>query len=266
MKIKESKCEYEIDLPRCGADAHFQYYDKKQKKKIRADWLDNTGLPTTHFTGLFFAPCGSGKSSLVCSLLTSTKPKSRAYCGVFDKIYFCCPISSLRSMKDDPYESIPDNQIYEEFDDRFMNDMNELTLKNSEAGLDSCIVIDDACNKLKRHENALANLMLTHRHRATTILVLNQDVCQCPLSIRSNATCCWFFAQSNQKRMELLRTEFMSFMTLDEYKKFYNWCFKKKGDNLFIKFALPYTYYRNFKKLEFEGLENSVAPQAEERP
>ena len=132
MKIKESKCEYEIDLPRCGADAHFQVYDKKQKKKVRADWLDNTGLPTTHFTGLFFAPCGSGKSSLVCSLLTSTKPKSRAYCGVFDKIYFCCPISSLRSMKDDPYESIPDNQIYEEFEFyiiSFNSEKDPLTIK-----------------------------------------------------------------------------------------------------------------------------------------
>ena len=256
MKIEEGTLQYKIDLPKCGADQHFQVYDKKMKKRVNADWLDLTCRPKTHFCGLFFAPCGSGKSSLLCSLLTSTKKGSRAYKGCFDKIYFCAPVSSIRSMYDNPYESIPDSQIYEQFDETFMKDMDKITNLNSEQDLDSCIVIDDACNKLKRHETALSNLILTHRHRKTTIFVLCQDVCQAPLSIRSNATCLWFFAQSNAKRVELLRTEFMSFMNPEEYKKFYAFCFNKKGDHLFIKNELPYTYYKNFKKLEFLGLES----------
>ena len=45
-----------------------------------------------------------------------------------------------------------------------------------------------------------------------------------PLSVRSNLTGGFFFKQSNQKRIQLLREEYMSFMSNGEYKKFEKFC------------------------------------------
>ena len=78
---------------------------------------------------------------------------------------------------------------------------------------------------------------LTHRHLKTSVHILAQDVCQVPLSIRSNLTGGFFFKQSNAKRVQLLREEYLSFLSLDEYKKAECYIWKKKGDTLYIKFG-----------------------------
>ena len=128
----------------------------------------------------------------------------------------------------------------------------------------SCIIIDDACSRLKRLADPLSNLLLTHRHLKTSVHILAQDVCQVPLSIRSNLTGGFFFKQSNAKRVQLLREEYLSFLSLDEYKKAECYIWKKKGDTLYIKFGgLPFKCHRisdlKVREIAFHDLESQEA-------
>ena len=99
----------------------------------------------------------------------------------------------------------------------------------------SLIIIDDAVSRLKRLADPLSNLLLTHRHLKTSVHILAQDVMQVPLSIRANLTGGFFFKQSNYKRIQLLREEYLSFLSPEEYKKFECYIWKKKGDCLYVQ-------------------------------
>jgi hypothetical protein len=124
----------------------------------------------------------------------------------------------------------------------------------------SLIIIDDAVSRLKRLADPLSNLLLTHRHLKTSVHILAQDICQVPLSIRANLTGGFFFKQSNAKRIQLLREEYLSFLSPDEYKKFECYIWKKKGDCLYINFRLPYRYHHirdlKVREIAFQDLES----------
>jgi hypothetical protein len=106
-------------------------------------------------------------------------------------------------------------------------DVSARVSENAEKGEHSLLFIDDAVNRLKKLENPLANLMLTNRHKKLAVWILSQDFTQVPLSIRSNINIGIFFKQSNAKRIELLREEYLSMLSKDEYRKFekyvYSW-------------------------------------------
>lgn len=258
MKIVEGSKNLELDLPPMGVDKTFTVYDKKKKKYIKADWIKKTGLPPTHSVLIYYGCCGSGKSSLMTSLITSKKPASRVYRGCFDRIYICADYSSIRSLAGDPFGDIPEEQFFHTFNESFLQEITETVKENSDNDLDSLVIIDDSVNRLKRLADPLCNFLLVHRHLKCTTHILAQDICQVPLSVRSNLTGGFFFKQSNQKRIQLLREEYMSFMSNEEYKKFEKFCWNKKGDVLYISFKLPFRYYKNFKEITFEELENST--------
>ena len=83
---------------------------------------------------------------------------------------------------------------------------------------------------------------------------------QVPLSIRANLTGGFFFKQSNYKRIQLLREEYLSFLSPEEYKKFECYIWKKKGDCLYINFRLPYRYHHirdlKVREIAFQDLES----------
>ena len=126
----------------------------------------------------------------------------------------------MRSINGDPFKSIPEDQYYETFDEHFLKDVTQRVHDNALDDLNSLIIIDDAVSRLKRLADSLSNLLLTHRHLKTSIHILAQDIVQVPLSIRANLTGGFFFKQSNNKRIQLLREEYLSFLDPIQYKKF----------------------------------------------
>jgi hypothetical protein len=260
MKIIESKPNLDIDLPGMSADATFTVYNKNTKKYEKAEYIKNTGLPSSNHILIYYGLTGQGKTSNMCSLVTSKKPGSKVYRGVFDKIYICASYTSMRSITGDPFKSIPEDQYYETFDEQFLRDVTQRVHDNALDDLNSLIIIDDAVSRLKRLADPLSNLLLTHRHLKTSIHILAQDIVQVPLSIRANLTGGFFFKQSNNKRIQLLREEYLSFLNPIQYKKFEAYVWQKKGDCLYVSFRLPYRYHRisdlKVRELTFENLED----------
>jgi hypothetical protein len=245
-------------------------WNKETKKYEKANYIKETGLPSSSHVLIYYGVCGSGKSSLMTSLITSKKKGSKVYRGCFDKIYICASYTSMRSISCDPFKSVPESQYYEEFNEAFLRDVVSRVRENALEDMHSLIIIDDACNKLKRLENPLANLILQHRHLLCSLHILQQDPCQVPLGIRSNLTGGFFFKQSNAKRIQLLHEEYLSFLSPDEYKKFECHIFKKKGDCLFIKFGgLPFRYHRisdlKVREITFEDLDSKCKDEPPEK-
>ena len=140
--------------------------------------------------------------------------------------------------------------------------------ENALEDMHSLIIIDDAVSRLKRLADPLSNLLLTHRHLKTSVHILAQDVMQVPLSIRANLTGGFFFKQSNYKRIQLLREEYLSFLSPEEYKKFECYIWKKKGDCLYVNFRLPYRYHKisdlKVREITFEDLESKCEDEPPE--
>ena len=270
MKIVEQKPTLDIDLPTITADDTFTFWNKKTKKYEKANYIKETGLPSSSHVLMYYGVCSSGKSSLMSSICASKKEGSRVYYQCFDKVYICASYTSMRSLGSDPFKSVPLDQWYEEFNEAFLRDITERVRENALEDMHSLVIIDDACNKLKRLEYPLANLLLQHRHLRVSLHILQQDLCQCPLSIRANLTGAFFFKQSNAKRIQLVREEYFSMMSNDEYKKFECQVYKKKGDCIFVKFgSLPYKYYRisdlKFRQISFEDLESKCEDEPSEK-
>lgn len=258
MKIIEGRRNLELDLPKMRVDNTFTVYESKKKCYVPATWIEKTGLPKTHHCMAYFGCCGSGKTSTMVSIVCSKKKDSRVYYGCYDHIYICAKYSSIRSIGSDPFKSIPEDQFYPEFNVDFIDKMNELCESNSSEGEDTLIVIDDAVNRLKSSkiiQDKLSNLMLCHRHLKVPIHLLCQDICQAPLNIRSNLTGAFIFKQTNEKRVNLVREEYLSQFNPIEYKQVCDYLYRKKGDSLYVDFGPPFRYFRNFQPIEFTDLE-----------
>jgi hypothetical protein len=262
MKIVESDSKHEIELPVVTADDIYTYYDPSTKTYKPAQHILDAGFMASPHNMIFFGLTGSGKTSAATGMLVNKSPKSRLYFGIFDKIYMCCSQESMNSIKGQPFKSIPPQQWYDSFSEAMIADVSARVSENAEKGEHSLLFIDDAVNRLKKLENPLANLMLTNRHKKLAVWILSQDFTQVPLSIRSNINIGIFFKQSNAKRIELLREEYLSMLSKDEYRKFEKYVYKKKGDALMINFRLPFRYHLirdlKVKELFFEGLENEM--------
>ena len=91
MKIVEQKPTLDIDLPTITADSTFTVWNKDTKKYEKANYIKETGLPSSSHILIYYGLTGQGKTSLLCSLVTSKKKGSKVYRlgGVFDKIYIC---------------------------------------------------------------------------------------------------------------------------------------------------------------------------------
>ena len=261
MKIVESQAKHEIELPTVTADSMYTYYDTATKTYKPAQHIVDAGFMASPHNMIFFGLTGQGKTSLATAMLCN-RGKSKLFYGVFDKIYMCCSQESMNSIKGKPFSSIPGDQWYDQFNESMIADVSRRVSENAEKGEHSLLFIDDAVNRLKSLQNPLSNLMLTNRHKKLATWILSQDFTQVPLSIRSNINIGIFFKQSNAKRIELLREEYLSMLSKDEYRKFEEYCYKKKGDALMINFRLPYRYHliRDLKvrELFFEGLENEM--------
>ena len=218
MKIVEQKPTLDIDLPTITADSTFTVWNKDTKKYEKANYIIETGLPSSSHVLIYYGVAGSGKTSTMCSIISSRKKGSKVYRGCFDKIYICASYTSMRSISGDPFAKLDKSQFYEEFNEAFLRDVVSRVRENALEDKHSLIIIDDACSRLKRLADPLSNLLLTHRHLKTSVHILAQDVMQVPLSIRSNLTGGFFFKQSNYKRIQLLREEYLSFLSPDEYK------------------------------------------------
>ena len=144
---------------------------------------------------LIVAPTGSGKSQLVCALLTT------AYLKCFNKVWFITPQWDRDIYKD--ALDIPEQQVFREYDDDVLDaivkDIRKRNAKKKKNNLEhDCIVIDDSMEAWQ--ESKHLNYITTHiRHDNISLIVCLQYARGCMKKCARQQMSSVIFFPSNTK-------------------------------------------------------------------
>ena len=173
------------------------------------------------FAMLIIGKPGMGKTTLILSLICK---KGKAFNRKFDKVYLWSP--SLVTMKDDPFELIPEDQKFE-----------EATVENISEVLDD--VIADIRGKGKGMvENLLQKIFFNRRHLAgaggsVSIIATSQSYNKIDPKLRKTASQIVFYKNLHKKETESLFDEVI-LLPKKEYIDTLRFVFNKKHDFLYI--------------------------------
>jgi hypothetical protein len=193
---------------------------------------------------------GSGKSTFLLSMLTSTK-KDRIYKGVFKDIIYCCPPNSRGTVKDNPLEECTvHNGISLDIVENIVDNKTKYD-ESPKKHYNQLLIIDDCTASLKNKQNIeiLNELSMNRRHLSLSIILLTQYVTSVPASVRSQLSQIVLFKPSNNKDYDTLKREFIN-MHGDAFIDFINFVFKGAHDNLFID-CNSNEMYKNLQKIIF---------------
>ena len=241
MIVEEHKTDLEVDVPTMLCDS------------VICDKI-HPSLPNKSFVMLVVGDKGSGKSSAVTSMVTSKKKNSKAYRGKFEDIMLNIPRSSLKSIKGNPFDDLPTENLFENFDEQFLDAVLERAEENSAEDFKTLVVVDDASSKLKTNKGVidrLTSIVHKHRHLKLSIMILVQSLTSVPLAIRKNSDTLVYFKPVNEKSNTIFKEEFLGEFTTQEARMLFQYVFKKKGDFLMVRVENPVVnYYRKFNLLK----------------
>ena len=143
----------------------------------KLDEYDLTSFLNSHSTTLFIGRPKSGKTSLLYSFFKSRE----IFKGTFDKVFLFQPEQSRASMKDKLFDSLPEEQKFEE--------LNIDNLESMEAQLseyNNVAIFDDMTAYLKDSSirKKLKELVFNRRHKHLTIIFLVQTYLSVEKDIR----------------------------------------------------------------------------------
>ena len=152
ITIKQNKAP---DLKTCKMQC-----DKKLSEHL--DEYDLTKFLNQHQMCLLIGKPRSGKTSLLYSFFKSKKLLK----GVYSTIYIFQPKHSRSSMSDNIFDTLPEDQKYEELNFENLNNVSERVKKDAEDGYTSCIIMDDMTAYLKNHDTMklFKELCFNRRH------------------------------------------------------------------------------------------------------
>jgi len=187
----------------------------------------------------------------------------KVYNRKFDKVYVVSP--SLKTAKDNPFESLPPEQIENEltvdFLDRFVNEV-------SESGEKVLLLLDDVVNDIRKNkgvDKTLAKILYNRRHitadggdeaNGVTCWLTTQSYNRIPLMIRKVANGIVAFKLKNVKEIMSIFDEFVIGLTKEQFLDILKYVFQNPYDFLFMNFDNPWdeVYHRNFNQLVIKGL------------
>lgn len=256
MKINEGNQDLEIELADMHTDKTLTYWDAKKKEYVK---VTHNCLPKSHFLLAIAGRCGSGKSTVLTSLLTSRGEKTRVYRGCFDFVYFICNRTSLSSMKNSPFGEIPEDQCFEDFTKETLTEVWNRVQENKENDKDSLIVIDDQVSRTRQFESQFHNICLVFRHFRCSIIWCVQDIKMISPVLRNNLSGLILFRNENKEREKIVHQEYLSYLNPREWALFAKYVWRNHGDTLYIDMkSHPMKLYRNYKLLDISGYESEV--------
>lgn len=157
------KCDFVCDDP---------LHEKLNKYEL-------TKFLNQHSTTLLIGKPKSGKTSLMYSLMKGLLRK------VFHNIFLFQPSDSRYSMKDKIFDSLPEDQKFEELDYESLSICIN-RIKDEPKEYNNCIIIDDLTAHLKNKDvqKILKELIYNRRHLRTSIYFLSQTWYAVPKDIR----------------------------------------------------------------------------------
>lgn len=202
--------------------------DTKLHSKL--DNYEATSLINKSNFSLFLGKPGSGKTSLMVSLLNTPALFKRC----FHRIYVFMPSHSRGSLKNNIFEQLPENQLYDTLDVETINDVFERIEENADDGKFSLIILDDVQQYLKDKYVAkrLLEIVANRRHLKTSVWLLAQTYKSIPRQIRQVLTNLFVF-KINKAEMENIFTEQVELFK-EHFQTVLHKAYREPHDYLFI--------------------------------
>ena len=175
---------------------------------------------------------GSGKTSLMVSFIQTPKKFKK----VFNKIYVFMPNSSRNSMKNNAFNVLSEDQLFEGLSYEILSEVYERLLESTENNHKSLLVFDDVQSYLKTKEVEvnLLHIIANRRHLRCSFFIVAQNYNKIPKNIRQSFTDLFLFNVGKEEyinifeeNVNLSKDDFSKVLT--EYRSI-----KKTESNSFI--------------------------------
>jgi len=172
IELKKNDCP---KLKKCEMKCDGGLHDKLNNYEL-------TKYLNQHSTNLLIGRPRSGKTSLLYSLFKSGKILK----GCFHTIYIFQPKQSRASMSDKLFDSLPEDQLFDELNFESLNEVLERIKRDADEGLNSAIIFDDMTAYLKNKETLklFKELIFNRRHLRTSLYFCVQTWFSVPKDLR----------------------------------------------------------------------------------
>ena len=187
------------------------------------------------FAMLIIGKPGMGKTTLILSLICK---KGKAFNRKFDRVYLFSP--SLVTMKDDPFELIPEDQ---KFDEATYDNLHGVLEEIKDSGEKVLIILDDVIADVRGKgkgsvENLLQKIFFNRRHLAgaggsVSVIATSQAYNKIDPKLRKTASQIVFYKNLHKKETESIFDEVI-LIPRKEFTDTLRFIFKKKHDFLYI--------------------------------
>jgi DNA replication protein DnaC len=183
----------------------------------------------SNFT-LFLGRAGSGKTSLMVSLLNT----KALFKKVFHNIYVFMPNNSRKSMKNDLFDKLPANQVFDELSLDDLQTVYDTAKENALENYKTLIIFDDVQKQLKdkQIEKLFLHIVNNRRHAKISLFLCCQNYFQIPKQVRSGLTDLFVFKSSKEELNQIFveQIELYRDLFLEVIEK----CYQNSHDFLYI--------------------------------
>ena len=224
---------------------------------------DNSG-----FSMLICGASGSGKTTALYSMMSAKKKNGvrQSYRKCFHHIYIVSPTMANQSIKNDPFKTLPENQVHRSLTLKVLEDLEEEIQKNREDGKHSVIIFDDVGSQLRKSQaidKKLTQMIQNRRHDFTSYFILLQKFKDAGTGIRNNISHFMTYKPKNRVERDSITNELLPFKN-NKSEQLLNYVFENddKFSYLFVDMSLKKTnkfrFFKKFNLLELEDLESGI--------
>jgi len=197
---------------------------------------------------------GSGKTTLILNLICKN---GKNYNKKYDRVYVFSP--SLGTLKENPFESIPEEQMFESLDEEvFENVLADI----KDTGEKILFIIDDCVNDIKKSshlQRILCKVLMNRRHLAgqggsVSVIMTTQVYNKIPAPIRKTASHIFIYHTRNKKELETIFDECI-LIPKEDFYSILKHTFDKKNNFLYLDLNkdIDRMFHKNFNLLEFKS-------------
>jgi hypothetical protein len=189
---------------------------------------------SNHSMNLFLGKPQSGKTSFIYSLFKGSK-QNRILKGVYSTIYLFQPSNSRKSMNDNIFDTLPDDQKFDELTYENLNYVYEKAKEDSMLGFTTCIIFDDMGAYLKNKETMqlFKEIAFNRRHLKISMFFL----CQTWHSVNKELRRLWtslFIFSINPSILSEILLDMININNKDIVNKIYKIVYNEKYNYLMI--------------------------------
>ena len=238
------KANYEIEQIKFNVDNKFN-------DKIKPPF------PNSSFFLTIIGKPGSGKTNLLVNMLTN----KNIYKRVFDKVLLVMPKNSIKSLKNNIFADLPEEQQFNELTPDVFETIKHIRAEFDEIDEDAkkkprsknmLLILDDVTAQLKDKDNQklLIELSTNRRHLKLSIILISQYLRAIPRAVRSQTTnLVYFFKLANELDNNIVRDEYIN-LSKDRFNSLMRFVFENQHDLLCID-KNNESYFKHLQKIKY---------------